>query len=146
MYAVTKQYDVIIAPSFAGNQLLVTNPVSYTHLDVYKRQVLQRIAISYFLVSLIYLYSKKIRTQYIWAGAILIGYWLIIAFVPVPGFGAGNMTMEGNLCGYFDRLLLPGSFCCYPFGDNEGILSSITPVSYTHLDVYKRQGRGSSKF
>ena len=90
--------------------------------------VLQRIAISYFLVSLIYLYSKNKRTPYIWAGAILIGYWLIIAFVPVPGFGAGNMTMEGNLCGYLDRLLLPGSFCCYPFGDNEGILSSITPL------------------
>jgi predicted acyltransferase len=90
--------------------------------------VLQRIAVSYFFVSVIYLYSSKLRTLYIWAVSILVGYWAIIALVPVPGFGAGNMTMEGNLCGYIDRLLLPGSFCCYPFGDNEGIVSSFTPL------------------
>lgn len=90
--------------------------------------VLQRIAISYFLVSLIYLYTRKMRTQYIWAAGILLGYWLIIAFVPVPGFGPGNMTQEGNLCGYIDRMLLPGSFCCYTYGDNEGFLSSLTPL------------------
>jgi predicted acyltransferase len=90
--------------------------------------VLQRIALSSFFVSLIYLYSTKLKTLYIWAISILLAYWAIIALVPVPGFSAGDMTKEGNLCGYIDRLLLPGGFCCYPFGDNEGILSSFTPM------------------
>jgi len=36
--------------------------------------------------------------------------------------------MKGNLVGYVDRLLVPGQFCCYPFGDNEGLLSTIPAI------------------
>ncbi len=96
--------------------------------------VLHRIAICYFITAIIMI-NTSWRVQSIIAGAILLLYWGAMALVPVPGFGAGVLSPEGNLAGYIDRLLLPGSFCCYTFGDNEGILSMIPAVATTLLGV-----------
>ncbi|MBI1983516.1 MAG: DUF5009 domain-containing protein, partial [Acidobacteria bacterium] len=96
--------------------------------------VLQRIAICYFVAALIVM-NASVRGQAIAAGAILLGYWIILLVIPVPGFGAGALTPEGNLAGYVDRQILPGPFCCYEYGDNEGILSMIPAVSTTLLGV-----------
>jgi len=96
--------------------------------------VLQRIAICYFLSALIVM-NTRLRGQAVWAGSILVVYWAVMKLVPVPGFGAGDLSPEGNLAGYIDRLFLPGRFCCYKFGDNEGILSMIPAVSTTLLGV-----------
>ncbi len=90
--------------------------------------VLQRIAICYFIAGLIVM-NASIRGQAIAAGAILVVYWIILLVIPVPGVGAGVLTPEGNLPAYLDRLLLPGRFCCYHFGDNEGILSTLPAVA-----------------
>jgi predicted acyltransferase len=89
--------------------------------------VLQRIAICYFFASLIFINTKP-RTQAVISAVILLAYWAIMKLVPVPGFGAGVLTPEGNLAGYLDRLFLPGRFCCYTFGDNEGIISNLPAV------------------
>ncbi len=35
-------------------------------------------------------------------GALLL-YWALLAFVPVPGYGAGQLSPEGNLAGFVDR-------------------------------------------
>jgi predicted acyltransferase len=94
--------------------------------------VLQRIAICYFIAALIVM-NTSIRKQAIITGAILAGYWIILLVIPVPGVGAGVLTPDGNLGAYLDRLLLPGRFCCYHFGDNEGILSTIPAVATTLL-------------
>ncbi len=90
--------------------------------------VLQRIAVCYGVAALIYM-RTGIRGQVAAAVGILLGYWALLMLVPVPGYGAGVLTPEGNLCGYIDRLLLPGRFCCYRFGDNEGILSTLPAVA-----------------
>jgi predicted acyltransferase len=29
-------------------------------------------------------------------------------FIPVPGYGAGDLSIEGNLAGYIDRIIVPG--------------------------------------
>ena len=97
--------------------------------------VLQRIAICYLITAVIFINTSR-RVQYIIAGLILVVYWGIMVFIPVPGFGAGVLTPEGNLAGYIDRLLLPGSFCCYGFGDNEGILSTLPAITTTLLGVF----------
>jgi predicted acyltransferase len=94
--------------------------------------VLQRIAICYFIAALIVM-NTSIRNQAIAAAAILVGYWIILLVIPVPGVGAGVLTPDGNLAGYLDRRLLPQPFCCYHFGDNEGILSTIPAVATTLL-------------
>jgi predicted acyltransferase len=96
--------------------------------------VLHRIAVCYLITALIVM-NTKVKGQAIIAGAILLIYWAIMAFIPVPGFGAGMLTPEGNLAAWIDQHFLPGKFCCYGFGDNEGILSTIPAVSTTIIGV-----------
>jgi len=90
--------------------------------------VLQRFAITYFFAAIIVMNFKN-RGQLIWAGSILIIYWLILLFIPSPGFQPYDLTPQGNLCGYIDRKFLPGSFCCYSYGDNEGILTMFPAIA-----------------
>ena len=90
--------------------------------------VLQRIAICYLFAALAVLHFR-VRGQAIVAASLLLGYWALLAFVPAPGFHAYDLSMEGNLVGYVDRWLIPGKLCCYPFGDNEGLLSNIPAVA-----------------
>ncbi len=96
--------------------------------------VLQRIALSYVFAAIITLMTK-LRGQIAWTVALLVGYWAIMALIPVPGFGRNVLTEQGNLEGYIDRLFLPGKFCCYVFGDNEGYLSTIPSVATVMLGV-----------
>jgi predicted acyltransferase len=105
---------------------------NFSHLRI--AGVLQRIAICYFIAALIVM-NASIRKQAIITGAILVGYWIIMVTIPVPGVGAGVLTPAGNLGGYVDRAILPGRFCCYRLGDNEGILSTIPAVATTMLGV-----------
>ena len=37
--------------------------------------------------------------------ALLIGYWALLTFVPVPGYGAGHLDPAGNLTAYIDRTI-----------------------------------------
>ncbi len=96
--------------------------------------VLQRIAICYLCTALVTL-NTGVRGQVLTAAGLLLGYWALLALVPAPGFKAGDFTQAGNLAGYVDRHLLPGRFCCYPEGDNEGILSTFPAVATTLLGV-----------
>ena len=97
--------------------------------------VLQRFAVCYFFAAMIVIHARKPRTQAFWAVGILLFYWAVMALVPVPGFGRNVLTPEGNLASYIDRLLLPGRFCCFELGDNEGILSSIPAVATVLIGV-----------
>ncbi|MBN2273032.1 MAG: DUF5009 domain-containing protein [Bacteroidales bacterium] len=90
--------------------------------------VLGRIGLAWFFAAIIVL-NSSVRLQIIWFAGILLSYWAIMKLIPVPGFGAGILTPEGNLCAYIDQQLLPGSFCCYTYGDNEGILSTLPAIS-----------------
>ena len=94
--------------------------------------VLQRIGICYFFAALAVLLLDIRSLVFLWVG-LLLGYWALLAWIPASGFAAGDFTMEGNLVGYVDRLLVPGKFCCYPFGDNEGLLSTIPAIGTTLL-------------
>ena len=57
-------------------------------------------------------------------------------WVPVPGIGAGILTPEGNFASYIDRQFLPGSFCCFDLGDNEGLLSTLPAICSSLLGVF----------
>ncbi|MHA1340105.1 MAG: acyltransferase family protein [Promethearchaeota archaeon] len=96
--------------------------------------VLQRIAITYCIAALFEMKLKP-KKQIIVICALLVGYWLILLLVPVPGYGFYNLTQEGNLPFYIDRLLLPGRLCCFPNGENEGILSTMPAIASTMLGV-----------
>jgi predicted acyltransferase len=90
--------------------------------------VLGRIGLAWFFAAIIVL-NTSVRGQIIWFLGILLSYWAVMKLIPVPGFGAGVLTPEGNLGAYIDQQLLPGSFCCYTYGDNEGIISTIPAIA-----------------
>jgi len=89
--------------------------------------VLQRFAFTYLFASIIVM-NFKLKGQMIWAACITLGYWLVLLLIPAPGFHAYDLTPQGNICGYIDRMFLPGSFCCYTYGDDEGILTMIPAI------------------
>jgi predicted acyltransferase len=101
--------------------------------------VLQRIAVCYLLAALLFAFtrgSRGWRVQALVAGALLVGYWLVMTRVPVPGYGAGILTPEGNLAGYVDRLLLgPHIWQVSRMYDPEGILSTLPALATTLLGV-----------
>lgn len=71
--------------------------------------VLQRIAICYFLASIIFVYiGMTTRSIVRLCGAILVLYFILMKFVPVPGYGAGVLEPIGNWGNYFDRHIMLG--------------------------------------
>ncbi len=118
--------------------LLVNGLLDFNFPDMRWPGVLQRIAICYFFASIVELHSsKKYKPVIIGStiAAILLIYWLVMRFIPVPGFGPGGFGPQDNLAGYIDRLLIPGRFCCYQFGDNEGIMSTLPAIATTLTGV-----------
>jgi predicted acyltransferase len=95
--------------------------------------VLQRIAVCYLVTSIIFVKTTW-RTQAIIAVALLFVYWMLMTLVPVPGFGAGDLSMEGNLAAFLDRKLL-GRHTWKPLYDPEGILSTIPAIATTLCGV-----------
>ncbi|WP_341529047.1 acyltransferase family protein [Nostoc sp. UHCC 0302] len=94
--------------------------------------VLQRISLSYLLASLTVLNLPR-KGQWILAVILLIGYWLAMMYVPVPNYGAGVLTREGNFGAYIDRLIIPEAHLYAGdgfknLGDPEGLLSSIPAI------------------
>jgi len=98
--------------------------------------VLQRIGIGYGIAALLTVHLSTRGLLVVWL-AILLGYWGILSWVPVPGGIAGDLSPAGNLSGYFDRTLLPGKILekYYGYGDNEGLLSTIPAVATVLLGV-----------
>jgi len=92
--------------------------------------VLQRIGICYFLASAIYLWTPKVKAQIAWIVALLGAYWLLMAFVPVPGFGAGRLDVEGNLSHYVDwNVLGVHNYAGTRTWDPEGIISTLPAIA-----------------
>ncbi|MFM2362068.1 MAG: hypothetical protein RLZZ316_970 [Bacteroidota bacterium] len=95
--------------------------------------VLGRIAVSGFFATLIYLYYSH-KAQIIWLFSLLVGYWLLMITIPVPGYGAGVLSPAGNLAAYIDRLLLPGKLHRGVY-DPEGLLSTLPAVGTALLGI-----------
>jgi predicted acyltransferase len=90
--------------------------------------VLQRISLAYVIAAFLVLQISQ-RSLWIFSGISLLGYWGAMQLIPVPGFGAGNLSAEGNFAGYIDRMIL-GSQHLYQGGsfDPEGLFSTIPAV------------------
>jgi predicted acyltransferase len=66
--------------------------------------VLYLIGFSYFFAAIIMM-NTSIRGQVYWTFGILIGYWLMMRFVSISGYGAGDFSREGNLNAYTINLI-----------------------------------------
>jgi predicted acyltransferase len=101
--------------------------------------VLQRIGICYLVAAAAYLITSGDRSR---RGAILmsaavflaVGYWLVMQHVPVPGGVAGDLSPEGSLAAYIDRVLMGGHLGRSGW-DPEGLLSTVPAVSTTLFGV-----------
>jgi predicted acyltransferase len=115
----------------------------FTHMRIYG--VLTRIAICYLCAGLIYLLTQRASTLATICAACLIGYWALLRFVPVPGFGTPTheiplLDQVGNLTSWIDRgftdLLqrtIHTGRLYRPASDPEGLLSTIPAVATTLL-------------
>lgn len=101
--------------------------LGFSYSDFTFTGVLQRISIAYLFSALIVM-NTGIKYQAIIAASLLIIYWLLMILVPVPGYGAGIITPEGNLHTYIDQLLLPGKMG-NGFYDEDGILQQVSSVA-----------------
>ena len=123
---------------------LLLNFLAHLHLSTLRIPgILQRIGLCYALGTGLVLLTVERRAdglaavnRGVVAGAILlllVGYWALLRFVPVPGYGAGHLDPAGNLTAYIDRSLwtLPH---LWPYGtdatgavvyDPEGLLSTL---------------------
>jgi predicted acyltransferase len=96
--------------------------------------VLQRLALCYLFASLLFCYLKPKALVGVCVG-LLIGYWALLSFVPVPEHGAGNFAEGMNLTNYLDKQYLPlrkwdGDH------DPEGILSTLPAIASCLLGVF----------
>lgn len=105
--------------------------------------VLQRIAVVYLFASMMYLFFS-IRVQVIISIIILIFYWLAMTVIPVPNYGAGNLTPDGNLAAYIDRLIFSGHMWKTNW-DPEGLLSTFPAIVTTMLGIFTGLWLGKDK-
>lgn len=97
--------------------------------------VLQRIAVCYLLTSIIFL-NAKIRTQLAITIALLLIYWLLLKLIPAPGFAAGDLSKEGSLPSFVDRVVFGKHVWAQAkVYDPEGLLSTLPALATTLIGV-----------
>jgi predicted acyltransferase len=97
--------------------------------------VLQRIALCYFFASLIFLHSGW-KGQLSWAVGLMLAYWAMMEWIPVPGVGAGSYEKGANFAAYIDNMFLQGHmWSATKTWDPEGLISTIPAISTTLFGV-----------
>jgi predicted acyltransferase len=119
----------------------------WTHLRLYG--VLSRIAVCYLIAALIVLATKRVRWLVLIIAALLVGYWVLLRWVPVPGIGMPGraapryvpfMDKNLNLAAWLDRAAMAWTQRWLHAGtlynhtrDPEGLLSTLPAVATTLL-------------
>jgi len=89
--------------------------------------VLQRIGLVYIFAAPLTLTTKP-RTRFLITAVLLLGYWLLMILVPVPGIGRNQLTPTGNLASFVDFHLFPGRLWRTTW-DPEGLLSTLPAIA-----------------
>jgi predicted acyltransferase len=112
--------------------------------------VLQRIALCYLVAALLYLATfqrggaadrpvrvhANLRVTAAVAVGLLLGYWALMTFVPVPGYGADHLGKEDNLGAYIDRTLMAGHLWSESVTwDPEGFLSTLPAIASVLIGI-----------
>jgi predicted acyltransferase len=115
----------------------------YTHLRLYG--VLTRIALCYLCAGLICLITQRADRLLTICTVLLVGYWVLMRFIPVPGFGIPTRNMpildpDGNLAAWLDRHIIDLTQRLLHTGrlyehtrDPEGLLSTLPAIATTLL-------------
>lgn len=106
--------------------------------------VLQRIAVCYLVVGLFYLYDQRASTKVAALVAALVGYWILVRWVPIPGVGVPGrdvpfMDQTQNLVSWIDRHIFPYHLYLYPpdhnVRDPEGLLSDLPAIGTALIGI-----------
>jgi predicted acyltransferase len=109
--------------------------------------VLTRIALCYLCAGLLFLRIQRPRTLVLITATLLIGYWLLMRFVPVPGFGTPTheipiLDPDRNLVAWLDRHVVAFTqhYLCTgrlyeKVRDPEGLLSTLPSIATTLIGV-----------
>jgi predicted acyltransferase len=116
--------------------------------------VLQRIAVCYLLVSLFYLFDRRVWTKVMALVVALVGYWALMTCVAVPGAGMPGRDVllldpDQNMVSWLDRQIMPGHLYQeapnFNQRDPEGLLSDLPALGTTLLGllsaIWLRSGR-----
>jgi predicted acyltransferase len=131
---------------FAIKMILTAFPYfHYTHFRIYG--VLTRIALCYLAAGLICLLvwnvTQRVRTLVAITASLLIGYWILMRFVPVPGLGTPThdfpiLDPDRNLTAWLDRAFSAFTQSTIHTGtlyehtrDPEGLLSTLPAIATT---------------
>ena len=131
---------------FAVKMFLTAFPYfHYTHFRIYG--VLTRIALCYLAAGLICLavwnVTQRARTLVAITASLLIGYWILMRFVPVPGLGTPThdfpiLDQDRNLTAWLDRAISAITQRTIHTGtlyehtrDPEGLLSTLPAIATT---------------
>jgi predicted acyltransferase len=127
---------------FAIKMFLTAFPYfHYTHFRIYG--VLTRIALCYLVAGLICLITQRVRTLAAITATLLIGYWILMRFVPVPGLGIPThdfpiLDPYNNLTAWLDRAISTFTQRTIDTGtlyentrDPEGLLSTLPSIATT---------------
>ena len=120
---------------------LIVNSFPYFHLHTMRFYgVLPRIAICYLIVAVLYLYSPSWKNKAVLAIAALISYWILMRFVPVPGYGIPTHTIplldrDANLAAWLDRQIFSPSHLYEHTRDPEGLLSTLPALATTLIGM-----------
>jgi predicted acyltransferase len=127
---------------FAIKMFLTAFPYfHYTHFRIYG--VLTRIALCYLAAGLICLATQRARNLIAITAALLIGYWALLRFVPIPGIGTPIhdfpiLDQDRNLTAWLDRAISAFTQSTIHTGtlyehtrDPEGLLSTLPAIATT---------------
>jgi predicted acyltransferase len=102
--------------------------------DIRLLGVLQRIGLCYLFASLLFLHLR-LRGLIVSFIVLVVGYWALMTFVPLPEIGAGSYSETANLARWIDERFLPGEKLYGAF-DPEGLLSTLPAIGTALLGVF----------
>ncbi|WP_316812035.1 DUF5009 domain-containing protein [Pedobacter heparinus] len=108
--------------------------ISYLAAHLRIPGVLQRIAVVFFIVSLLYLKTDQRFRSYLLI-IILLGYYIILCFIPAPGLTYPSLEPETNWGAWLDQLILGTGHLYKVTWDPEGLLSTLPSIATCLLGV-----------
>lgn len=120
---------------------LVVNSAPFFHLATMRFYgVLPRIAICYLIIATFYTLSAGWRSKVVALAAVLVGYWALMRFVAVPGYGVPSrgvplLDHDGNLAAWLDRQIFSPAHLYERTRDPEGLLSTLPALGTTLIGL-----------
>ncbi len=122
-YPVTTAVGVIMLVLFGA---IYNGLLTLDFANVRYASVLGRIGLAWMGAGLIVLHTRT-RGQLLWVAGLLVGYWIALTRVPVPGFGAGDLAPGHTLTDWVDRHLVPGRLY-REVRDPEGLFATLPAI------------------